>query len=123
MSERKTKPKYNMLQNTWWMVKQALKHLPQVPATVVIGALLAVAVNLTELYIAPVILQQVETAVPLKNLLMTILLFTLTLSLLSAAMRYSEESPFCAYISLRSKIIVLVQRKIMTMSYPLTQDP
>ena len=123
MSEKKTKPKYNMWQNTWWMVKQALKHLPQVPVTVVIGALLAVAVNLIELYIAPVILRQVETAVPLKTLLMTILLFTLTLSLLSAAMRYNEESPFCAYISLRSKIIVLVQQKIMTMSYPLTQDP
>ena len=94
MEETKKKPKYNMWQNTGWMIKQALKYLPQVPLTVVCGALLAVAVNLTELFIAPVILQQVETAAPLKNLLMTILLFTLTLSLLSAAMRYSEEAPF-----------------------------
>lgn len=123
MEETKKKPKYNMWQNTGWMVKQALKYLPQVPFTVVCGALLAVVVNLTELFIAPVILRYVETEAPLTTLLTAILLFTLALSLLSAAMRYSEEAPFCAYISLRSKIIVLVQQKIMTMSYPMTQDP
>ena len=123
MEETKKKPKYNMWQNTWWMLKLGFKHLPRVPIVVVIGALLAVAVNLTELYIAPVILRQVEITAPLQNLLMAIVLFTLALALLSAAMRYSEEYPFAAYITLRTKIIVMVQQKIMTMSYPMTQDP
>ena len=91
MEETKKKPKYNLWQNTGWMIKQALKYLPQVPFTVVCGALLAVAVNLTELFIAPVILRYVETEAPLTTLLTAILLFTLALSLLSAAMRYSEE--------------------------------
>ena len=80
MSEKKTKPKYNMLQNTWWMVKLGFQYIWQVPISLLFAVAVAVALNLTELWIAPVILKHVESGVPLGTLLQTILLFALALA-------------------------------------------
>ena len=74
MSDKKTKPKYNMWQNTGYMVNLAWKNQKQVIFINVVIALLAVALSLAELYLPPVILQQVERAASLKTLATTILL-------------------------------------------------
>ena len=123
MSDKKTKPKYNMWQNTGYMVKLAWKNQKQVIFINVVIALLAVALSLAELYLPPVILQQVERAASLKTLATTILLFTAGLAAISGLQYY-----FCMVIDnanygIRKQVLQLVQKKMLSMSYPLTENP
>ena len=123
MSDKKTKPKYNMWQNTGYMVNLAWKNQKQVIFINVVIALLAVALSLAELYLPPVILQQVERAASLKTLATTILLFTAGLAAISGLQYY-----FCMVIDnanygIRKQVLQLVQKKMLSMSYPLTENP
>ena len=56
----KEKPKYNILQNVWWMVKIAWTSRKRVLLFCILTALLEVLLNLTQLFIAPEILARVE---------------------------------------------------------------
>ncbi len=123
MEEKKKKPKYNMWQNTWWMVKLGFQYIWQVPISLLFAVVVAVALNLTELWIAPVILQHVESGVPLGTLLQTILLFALALVLLTALSVYLRYYPDPGLIAIRNRILTQVQQKAMTMAYPMTEDP
>ena len=49
----KLKPKYNMAQNVCWMVALAWRERKRVLVFVVLGALLDILYNLSQLYIAP----------------------------------------------------------------------
>ena len=75
MKEKK-KPKYNTIQNIFWMVGNAWKARKRVLLFVVLTAGLNVMLNLLQLFLAPEILRRVETSVPIPELLSTISLFT-----------------------------------------------
>lgn len=69
----KIKPKYNILQNTLYMVK--LAWISKEKKVLILGALsamLAVALNLIGLYISPVIISAVESEVPIAQLVVII---------------------------------------------------
>ena len=70
------KPKYNIVQNVWWMLKNAWIFKKRVLFICLLMAVTEVLYNLTQLYIAPVILGRVEQHVPLVQLLGTIGFFT-----------------------------------------------
>lgn len=123
MSDKKTKPKYNMWQNTSYMVNLAWKNQKQVIFINVVIALLAVALSLAELYLPPVILQQVERAASLKTLATTILLFTAGLAAISGLQYYFCMVVDNANYGMRKQVLQLVQKKMLSMSFPLTENP
>ena len=77
----KTKSKYTMTKNIAWMIGNAWRTCKSVLTLCVLCAAAAVAVNLTELFVAPQILSKVEQAAPVAELIGTILLFTVLLFL------------------------------------------
>lgn len=56
MKNKKTKPKYNALQNALYMCKMAWKYERAIPFHCLLIALLFVGQQLTDLYIAPTVL-------------------------------------------------------------------
>lgn len=84
----KTKSKYTMTKNIAWMIGNAWRTCKSVLTLCVLCAAAAVAVNLTELFVAPQILSKVEQAAPVAELIGTILLFTVLLFLAKGLKSY-----------------------------------
>ena len=117
MKEKK-KPKYNMLQNIWWMAKIAWKVRVRVLICVVLTAALEVLYNLTQLYSAPEILRRVEEQVALDELLGTIGIFAIALFLIMGLKEYISEIAVFPWVDVRSYIIGKIARKCNVTSYP-----
>ena len=75
----KEKQQYNLLQNLGYLLKRCWRVSKGLLLVLLTMALLQLGMNLIELYIAPIILQKVEQSVPLPEMLVTILLFTLAM--------------------------------------------
>ena len=117
--ERPLKPKYNMWQNAGYMVRLAWKVREKKVLFVSLAiALLTVALNLIQLYVVPVILSAVERHVPVGELALVIGAFVGGLMLVSAAKRYAEENVMFGRITVRCKIINMINQKAATTSYP-----
>lgn len=121
--EKSPKPKYNMAQNSWFMVK--LAWTTQEKKVVVLGlltALTAVALNLVSLYVSPSILAVVERQGSVSELVGTIAVFAFALMLLSAAAKYIEANILYGRITVRSELITALNRKATMTSYPNLYD-
>lgn len=119
----KIKPKYNILQNTLYMVK--LAWISKEKKVLILGALsamLAVALNLIGLYISPVIISAVESEVPIAQLVVIIAAFVAGLMLTSAASAYVDENAMFGRITVRSELITMINRKACTTSFPNVHD-
>lgn len=121
MKENK-KPKYNTFQNIHWMAITAWHSRKRTLLFCVLTATLEVLLNVTQLYIAPEILSQVEQTVPLGTLLATIGIFTAALFFLSACKEYVEENTLFARVDVRRSIIAMISQKCNITSYPNTLD-
>lgn len=118
-----TKPKYNMGQNSWFMIKLAwTSGEKKVLVLSLLSAILAVALNLVNLYVSPTILSAVERHVSVTELILTIVGFVLGLMLVSAASTYVNVNTLYGRISVRCEIINLLNRKAATTSYPNVDD-
>lgn len=113
-----TKPKYNMWQNTIYMLKitykvckKALFHIPVI-------VLFAIAGNLAELLIVPTILQKVETHAPLTELVLVIIFFASALVLTTCLQTYMSHVAEAPRITIRTAVMNMINHKRMTMSYP-----
>lgn len=123
MKEKSPKPKYNMGQNTWFMIRLAwTSGEKKVIVLSLLLAVLTVALNLVNLYVSPTILSAVERHVSLSELATTIISFVLGLMFVSAALTYVKENAEFGRISVRTEIINLINRKAATTSYPNVDD-
>lgn len=121
--ERSPKPKYNMAQNSWFMIKLAwTSGEKKVIVLSLLSALLAVSLNLINLYVSPSILSVVERKASITELILTIAVFVGALMLVSAASAYVEENILYGRISVRTEIIARAHSKVATMSYPNLYD-
>ena len=121
--ENVPKPKYNMLQNTWFMIRLAwTSKEKKVLVLSLLSAALAVALNLVNLYVSPTILSAVERKAPVSELIVTIVGFVLGIMLVSAASAYVNANTEYGRISVRCEIINLLNRKAATTSYPNVDD-
>ena len=117
------KPKYNMWQNSWFMIKLAwISKEKKVVIFSVLSAALAVALNLVNLYVSPTILSAVERHVPAGELFLIIAGFVLSLMLVSAASAYVNTNSLFGRISVRAEITSLLSKKAATTSYPNVDD-
>lgn len=119
----KDKPLYGIRQNVCFMVRIAWNTHKSILVMCVIMAALSVAVNLTQLFISPEILARIEKGAPLRELLLTIGLFSGTMFLLSTLQEYLRENRQPAEIDLRTEIINLMNRKTCETSYPNIKNP
>ncbi len=117
--ENAPKPKYNMGQNSWYMIKLAwTTGEKKVIVLSLLSALFAVALNLINLYVSPSILSVVERKATVMELILTIVVFVVALMLVSAASSYVNKNTLYGRISTRCEIIAQLQRKAATTSYP-----
>ena len=118
MSKKESQQKRTVFMNVTWIISKALKECKSVIFMCLITSVTSVALNLTELFIAPKIIQKVEDKVPTFSLLLTIALFSCLLFLLKGAKRYLEDNSLYGRITVRSSIIVDINKKTNTTSYP-----
>ncbi len=123
---RKTKKeekrkKYGVLGNALFMLREAKENLPSVIWFAVLDGLIAVAVSVIELYVAPSILKELETHGTLSGLLYTILFFTASITTASAVQAYVRQNMRFGRIELRDHIVTQVRYKMSTSSYPLRE--
>ena len=90
--EEQQKPKYNMWQNTGFMVKNAWKNCKSVLFLCVALAVTTATKSAAELFLAPTILEKVETTAPLSELLFTIAVFSCGLLFLSGLKQYIDTN-------------------------------
>lgn len=125
MTETKAKtekPKYNLWQNSAYMVSLAWKRHKSVLWLCLALAALAVGQNLAGLFIAPAVLGKVETSAPLKDLLLTILAFSAALIVMGAAKSYIEANTLFGRVFVRIAIVTAIHEKFATTSFPNTED-
>ena len=119
----KTKPKYSVWQNVRFMLALAWRKGKDVLALCVLFAALSLGINLVQLFIAPVVLAQVEAHAPLPRLLGAIAGFALALILLNGLLGYVDQNTMFGRVRLRISIINDLNEKACTTSYPNTRDP
>lgn len=116
--DTKAKPKYNMFQNSWYMLKTAWQAKEKkVIILCLLSAVFALAENIVNLYVSPVILGAVERRVSAGKLIFIIMAFTLCIMLLSAAAAYVDNNMVYGKVTLRSEILARINKKAATTSY------
>lgn len=121
--EKQKKPAYGIWQNVAFMLQLAWKYHRRVITVGLINIVLMVGIHLTQLFLAPTVLQKIEQAAPLGELLAVIGVFTGVLLFCTCLKAYLMESNRFDRIGVRSKIISLVNEKGCTTSYPNVTDP
>ena len=121
--DQNRKPKYSMGKSIRYMLSMAWRHQKSVIWMLFAVALVRVGLNLTQLYVAPMILNRVELSAPLWELLATIGIFTAMLFVLTAVKSYVEEVVLVGRIHIRSCIVIDINRKAFSTSYPNTGNP
>lgn len=114
----KEKPKYRVLQNLNYTAQLAWKHSRLLVIMAVASSCLSLVTSLVQLYIAPIILQKVEQAVPLSELMLTIGLFTLMLVVCNAASSYLESTKFPGESRFIHGLTKVMVRRSCETSYP-----
>lgn len=121
--KKPVRPKYNMWQNSWFMIKLAwTSKEKKVLVLCLLSATLAVALNLVHLYVSPIILGAVERHAPAAELLSIIAAFVLGMMLLSAASAYVKANTQFGRISVRGEVVTLLAGKAAATSYPNVDD-
>ncbi len=116
------KPKYTVWQNLGFMLKRAWTQQKSVLGIILLLVLAEVGVNLAELFVTPVVLGKVEAPAPLQELLVTIGGFALLLILLNGFKGYLNENALYGRIAIRLNILMDLNDKSCTTSYPNSQS-
>ena len=116
----KTKPKYNVIQNVYWMIELAWKNQKRVPLMCILIAFTEIVIQLVQLYITPEILKRVEGHAPISSLLGTIAGFTGILFFVRGLKAYLSETEVFPRIDVRSTIIRMISKKSCRTSFPNT---
>ena len=111
------KPKYNLWQNSWYMVKLAWRYSKSVLAICIILATATAGETVVQLLIAPGILQKLELRASLPQLLGAIAIFTGALILFAAAKEYFDLNKLFGRVTVRIKLIEAIAEKMAQTSY------
>lgn len=118
-AKKTPKPKYNLWQNTGFMLRTSRKYAKSVFPLCIVLALLSAGKSVAELLIAPAILNKIELSASLGNVVFTIAAFALVLMLLSGLRSYVDTNALFGRIAVRSQGIYLsISRKYAETSYP-----
>lgn len=116
------RPKYNMWQNTRFMLLCAWRAWKPLLLQTVVWALCLAGKGAAELLAAPAILKKLESAAPLGELFGAIGLFALMLIVTSAVIGWLDAGAVCSRVKVRISIVQMVCQKLASTSYPNTLD-
>jgi len=123
MKDKKDKPKYNMWQNSIWMIGLAWREKEKKVLVITLAmACVQILSRLTQILVVPTILEIVERHASITDLIITILLFVLLMILIAAAQEYLSANEPYGKESVRSAIATALNHKAATTSYPNLQD-
>ena len=115
--KKKTKPKYNMWQNTWYMVQTAwAAYKPVVPMCIAL-AVLGAAYAAAEMLITPIILGKIESAAAVGELIAAIAACMGVLLVLRAGRTYVDINTLFGRIETRTAIMSRIALKTAATSY------
>lgn len=118
-SKRKNKPKYNMFQNSWYMIKLAWHAKEKKVLFLCLSlVIIQVLINVINLFISPLVISGIENHVEIFRLLMSLLIFVSSLIILNALKEYVDCNTLYGRVTVRTEIIKLINRKAATTSYP-----
>lgn len=118
-AKKAPKPKYNLWQNTGFMLRTSRKYAKSVFPLCIVLALLSAGKSVAELLIAPAILNKIELSASLGSVVFTIAAFAFVLMLLSGLRSYVDTNALFGRIAVRSQGIYLsISRKYAETSYP-----
>ena len=116
---KKDKPKYNLLQNTLWMLRLSKEERElQVPLTAAGLSLTAVWQQTAGMLFVPAVIRVLQVQGSVSELLLTIVLFTAAMLLPAALNRYLEAIQLYPRITIRVGITRRVNTKCAETSYP-----
>ncbi len=118
MEKKESKPRYNMWQNSAFMLRLAWREKKSVPLLCLAVAAVTAGKSIAELLIAPVVLTKLEGGTALGALLGTIAAFTAALIMLGGLKSYLSENTLCGRIEVRMRIIEQLNTKRAETSYP-----
>ena len=118
VEESKRRPKYNLWQNSAFMLKTAWGTFQSVPFLCLALAATAAGKTVAELLLAPVILGKIERGESLAALLGAIGGFTAVLLGFTALNAYLDQNAIFARIGVRCELLRQRARKIAETSYP-----
>ncbi len=122
-STEKIKPKYNMWQNSCFMIKLCFKiKEKKVVFLTLLLAFLTVAKNLFDLYVTPAILSIIETQGNITDLLITVFYFVCGMMFVSGFISYINCNTLFGRVTVRSEILGMINIKASTTSYPNIYD-
>lgn len=116
------KPRYNLFQNSAFMIALAWNQRKSVLWLVLLTAVLAVLTSLVGLLITPTILGAIETSAPLSRLITLILSFVGALMIVNAASAYIRTNTMFGRVEIRTTLVSMIHKKFMTTSYPNTES-
>ena len=122
MNKKKDKPRYNMWQNSSFMIGLAWKHERQVLGFGLLEVLAHVGSSVVSLLVVPAILNAVQKKAAIGELLLTIALFTLLLILFSGLKAYVGKNTIYGRIGVRSALSGMLHEKVCTTSYINLED-
>ena len=111
------KSEYSVIQTVLFMIRQAAKEAPTVLVWLVADAILALILQLLELYVTPVLLRDMERQIAWNELVKTILLFSGGMLLLTGLKEYMNDATFQGKIEIRMSFCKAITAKIGTTSY------
>ena len=117
--KKKEKPQYNAWQNSWFMIKLAWQTKEKkILVLCLLVATFAVLKNLLELYVVPSVLSVVERKAPVEEILLTIFIYVGGMVLVSAGAAYVGENTLFGRVSLRMRLLGMINAKFSITSYP-----
>ena len=117
------KPKYNMLQNSCFMIQRAWRDCKSVLAIALGIIFCGVAANLLNLFVVPAVLESVGAGVSPGGLVKLILGFTMSLILVYALTSYLELNALFGRVFLRGRLCLEVHLTLCRTSYCHMEDP
>ena len=127
MAEKKIKkekenPKYNIWQNSSYVIKNAWKQDKTVLLVILAQIFLTVALSIVALFLPRTVVAQIIGGVQINILVLTILAFTATTVILQFIMRYFSSAYNFKRSLLRIKITHDILTKTITTDYPNLED-
>ena len=117
------KPKYGIWSNVCFMVNHAWREHKSVIFLCTASSICMICIHLIELFIVPVILQQIQDKVSIVKLLLSIATFTVALMLLRGLISYEKVNKFVGRLAVRTEILQCVHDKAANTSYPNLKNP
>lgn len=111
------KSEYSVIQTVLFMIRQAAKEAPTVLVWLVADAILALILQLLELYVTPVLLRDMERQIAWNELVKTILLFSGGMLLLTGLKEYMNDATYQGKIEIRMSLCKAITTKAGTTSY------